>query len=288
MLYLETLVAQLQIEKERASLNGENAATRCLPTYAGRFPTTTLSPTSSSPWALNAAYKLVAEAAKASAPAVFSSSRPRYALPYYRVFFMSAEPPFPLAFQHQRSINVPSNNGGTGLTQLTGEVVDQLMAVYIERILPQYPLFLKKEVVDMMQRFKMATESSDADELFMISMMMAIAIVSSRAKDHRRLISMAESLRRDALSRINFDKSSGRATATTLRQLLLLAQYGYQLPSVANLWQIVGDATTIALGLGLHQETPRQSGLTEEAIESRKRLFWTACYSQNQHTEPLD
>lgn len=272
--YLEELVAHLELAREGLAQNPGNTGVSAVqfeetrpPILPGEFTTD----------ASDAAYNLATIAARNSEPVISFSRVAQCALPYYRVFFMSAELPFPLAFQRQRSINVPCSHGGPRFTQLSEEVANRLMTVYIERILPQYPLFSKQEINDMFQRFKISAgsiETVSADEQFKTLMILAIATLSSRAKDHRKLVSVAESLRRDAFSRIDFELSSHDPTTSTIQQLLLLAQYGFLLPSSTNLWQVVGDATRIALELGLHQETPIQSGLDEVAIASRRRLYW--------------
>lgn len=199
-------------------------------------------------------------------------------MPYYRTFFLGAELPFPLAFQKLRTINDPSRHGGTPCTQLHKDVVDKLMTVYIDRIVPQYPLFTKEEVCTMFQRFNETgdgVEATTADEQFSISMILAIATLSSRSRDYRRLVSMAEALRGDAFSRLDFGLVTNSPTVANIRRLLLLAIYGSMLPSSTNLWQVVGDATRIAIGIGLHQEAPVSSLMSDEVSHFRQRLYWT-------------
>ncbi|KAL2825556.1 hypothetical protein BDW59DRAFT_145961 [Aspergillus cavernicola] len=147
-----------------------------------------------------AAYTLATATAKNSAPVVSLNRAPRSALPYYRVFFMGAELPFPLAFQRHRPISIPCSLGGVNFTRLPEEVADKLMAVYLDRILPQYPLFLEQDIRNIFQRFKLSgggLETVTADEQFTIYMILAISTLSSRTRNYRKLLSVAESLRRD-------------------------------------------------------------------------------------------
>lgn len=232
-----------------------------------------------------AAYDFAATVARESAPGGIANGTFRYSLPYYRTFFLSAELPFPLAFQKLRTINDPSRHGGTPCTQLPKDVVDKLMTVYIDRIVPQYPLFTKEEVCTMFQRFSETgdgVEAATADEQFSISMILAIATLSSRSRDYRRLVSMAEALRGDAFSRLDFGLVSNSPTVANIRHLLLLAIYGSMLPSSTNLWQIVGDATRIAIGIGLHQEAPARSLMSDEVTHFRQRLYWTVSTEHKQ------
>lgn len=189
---------------------------------------------------------------------------------------MSAELPYPLAFQNQRPVNFPLSHDGAGPTRLPPEVADKLIAVYTERILPQHPLFLKHEVLEMYQSFK--NGHATANEQFILLIIQGITTLSSKSKDYRKLVSLAESLRRDAFTVLDFGLNACYTATSTIQQLLLLAQYGYLLPSSTNLWQIVGDATRIALALGLHQEAQSDLGLDEAEVEYRKRLFWTVSY----------
>lgn len=276
--YLEGLVAQLELKKEDDLQTG-TGSTATLPVVHSTLPPL---PSEVTRIALldetAAAYNLAATIAENSAPVASLNIISEISLPYYRVFFMGAELPFPLAFQEERPIWFPGDYGNVPSTRLPEEVADKLVAIYVEFILPQYPLFLKQDVIDMYQRFKTSNggfEISAENERFTISMIMAIATLSSGAKDYRKVVTVAESLRHNAIESIGFGQSSNDATAITLTKLLLLAQYGYLLPSTTNLWQVVGDAARIALALGLHQETPPESGLDDAAVDSRKRLFWT-------------
>ena len=196
---------------------------------------------------------------------------------------MEAELPYPLAFQTQRPINlVCSHENQHEQIKLPAEVVEKLVAVYTERTLPLNPAFLKEEVFDMFQRFK--NKSATDDEKFTILMMQAIATVSSKSRDYRKSVSLAESLRRDAFNCLNFGLDCNNSSTGTIQKLLLLAQYGFLLPSSTNLWQIVGDAMKIALELGLHHDTPTQGGISASVIEFRKRLFWTVSDGTSKHS----
>lgn len=219
--------------------------------------------------------------AGASAPVMALGHRTWPPLSYYRVDFLGAELPFPLEFKEQRTINIPNTQDCTSTIQLPSEVADRLMTVYIERTLPRYPLFLKKDIHDMFTRFKASANSPDVaspDEQFVVCMIMAVASLTSKARDYRKLVSVAESLRHDAFVRLDFASSVSQASTRTIQQLLLLAQYGYLLPASTNLWQVVGDATRIALELGLHQEPPTNCDMTEEDRASRIQLYWTVSW----------
>lgn len=276
--YLEELVAQLELERGRLARNrpgpeGTSSQSNDIQPDQSLFSVETESEDH-----LKSAYKLAAITAKESALACSLWNRPRHVLPYHKAFFMNAELPFPLAFGSHRTIDVPNPSNGSSFTQLPDEVADKLMAVYLNRISPQYPIFSREDVDDIFQRFKLSANDPQMvtpDERFIIWIIMAIAVLSSTADDYRKLASVAESLRRNAFSHFEFGLRSNHGTTTTIRQLLLLLQYGFLLPSSTNLWQVAGDAMRIAVGLGLHEDTPAESGFDEETAHSRKKLFWT-------------
>jgi hypothetical protein len=276
--YLEELVAQLELERGRLTRNRpvpEGTISQCndIQPDSSLFSVETESEDH-----FKIAYKLAAITAKESAPACSLRNRPRHVLPYHKAFFMNAELPFPLAFGSHRTIDVPNSSNGSSFTQLPDEVADKLMAVYLNRISSQYPIFSREDVNDIFQRFKLSSSDPQMvtpDERFVIWIIMAIAVLSSTADDYRKLASVAESLRRNAFNHFDLGLRTNHGTTTTIRQLLLLLQYGFLLPSSTNLWQVAGDAMRIAVGLGLHQDTPAESGFDEETVQSRKKLFWT-------------
>lgn len=261
-----------QLEARKEGLGGGNNQVEVLQPIITDSEQTPLPMPESQRCAL--AHALAATTAQTSTPilSMETNERLRVALPYHRAFFMGAELPYPLAFQAHRPINFPSNHNDTEHTKLPEEVAEKLIAVYSERILPQFPLFLKGEVLDMFHRF--SNNDATPDERFIILMMEAIATIASKSRDYRKSVGLAESLRRDAFGCIDFGLSCHLSAMITIQKLLLLAQYGFYLPSSTNLWQIVGDATRIALELGLHHDTPVQADVDETCRESRKRLFW--------------
>jgi hypothetical protein len=138
-------------------------------------------------------------------------------------------------------------------------------------------LFSRQEALELYHAYR--SEPGDTDlispeDSFIVLMILAISVLSSKSKDYRQLVSLAESLRRDAFSRIQFDILTSNTSCSSVRRLILIAQYGFFLPSSTNLWQVVGDATRMALELGLHEEVPEHPGIDEIAVDSRRRLFW--------------
>lgn len=291
--FLESLVAQLELQQFNIHQNngqtGDDLPTGGLPDGRGlnsrdfRHSTSPSSNRNHNPIDYNTIYNVARRIAENSLPVASPRGGSHRKLPYYRIFFIGAELPYPLAFKVQRPINIPSKDHGLDFNTLPVEVKDKLIAVYTERILPQYPYFQKHYVLDAYERFRRQTETCrlvSEDEIFIISMIMAITILSSKSKDYNKLVALAESLRRDAIDTLEKGVTFAEPTLKSVQQLLLMIHYGFLLPSSANLWHISGDAMRLALELGLHQEVSSCSGLDLATLEFRRRLFWVVSLFQ--------
>lgn len=61
-----------------------------------------------------------------------------------------------------------------------------------------------------------------------------------------------------------------------MQALLLLAQYTFLNPAVANLWLLIGFVSQGVLDLGLHQELPISIAVSPFERDLRRRIFWCA------------
>lgn len=261
--YLEDIVAQLELERlEHSSRAAEiNSAIEIDPNTFDAYQNM---------------YKLAAWAAATSSPTgVFEASMDP--IPYQKAFFLSAELPFPLAIHTQHGSNEPLNAEERDPPRLPEQVANRLVAMYTERILPQVPLFTSQEIAHLYETYSNAKNHGTAissEENFTISMILAISVLSSKSKDYHKLVSLAESLRRDAFAQLKIFESFGNTSLRTIQRLILVTQYGFLLPSSTNLWQVVGEAVKVALALGLHEEPPPHCGLDKAVVELRRRVFW--------------
>ncbi|KAF2019162.1 hypothetical protein BU24DRAFT_114447 [Aaosphaeria arxii CBS 175.79] len=274
--FLEDAVAKLELERHRYGPPSiSDRQSELFDPGSVEAPRTIAS--SSDGHDLQALYSLSMFSASTSFPYKAFNPNPRDVHPYYRTFFMGAELPYPLAFTVKRPVHAPRCNNSTELTKLPPGVTEALFSTYTDRILPQYPVYTLEEVASLQSKYVSAATDCTLltpIEQFTASMILAISVLSTRSKDYRKLASLAESLRRDAYARVGYGANIAQPTITSVQQLLLVAQYGFLLPSSTNLWQVVGDAMKTALGLGLHQEAPHHYGLDQETIQFRRRLFW--------------
>lgn len=156
------------------------------------------------------------------------------------------------------------------------EVAKLLLNVYIENILPRYPCFLASE---LKQHFDAVYSKQDSEQehnpppemsRFIVSMILAISSLTSKAHDFRKVATLSESLHRDALRHSQFLR---RSNTSTLRCFLLLIQFALLLPHTSNLWYMTGEAMRMAIALGLHQEQVEL--LEPHEADFRRTIFWT-------------
>lgn len=220
---------------------------------------------------------LAAAIAQGCSPLASCAANRRGILPHASVLFTGAELPFPLAFGTQRHVRWPAADETPVSARLPQEVAAKLIRCYVDHILPSFPLFTRGEIQSLFRRFDTTSDSLDemeAGDRFTVCMILATAVLSSRSQDYHKLLSLAEALRRDAFRHMHLDTFVAESTCGTIQKLLLIAYYGFLLPSSANLWQVVGEAMRIALELGLHQDAPEGSAIDKSTVEYRIRLFW--------------
>ncbi|KAG9234312.1 fungal-specific transcription factor domain-containing protein [Amylocarpus encephaloides] len=156
------------------------------------------------------------------------------------------------------------------------EVAKLLLDVFIERILPRYPCYMEWELIrhfdSVYPKINWENGQSPPSDMsrFIVDMVLAISALTSKAHDFRKIASLSESLHRDALRHYHILRHSN---IDTLRCFLLLIQHALLLPHAANLWYMTGEATRMAIALGLHQETAEP--IQFDMADLRRRIFWT-------------
>jgi hypothetical protein len=197
---------------------------------------------------------------------------------YDNALFTGSGLPFPLfqlhPFNHPEGYvtSLEQSRQVSELEPLPVEVATLLFTTYVERILPHYPIFSEADAQDQFDSVYPKNDSEPSNvSVFIISMILAISTLTSKAHDKCRITSLSESLHHKALRRCDFLKS---ADIRSLQCLLLLAQYATYLPYTGNAWHIIGDAMRIATELGLHREVSESNHLKPAEIDLRRRLFW--------------
>lgn len=156
------------------------------------------------------------------------------------------------------------------------QVAEKLFDNYLKNILPRYPCFSKTDLIGQFNMFYLETNYSEQtvseSTCFIVSMVLAISSLTSKAHDFWKVASLSESLQRDAIRHSSF---LGYTNFRSLQCFLLLIQMALLLPYTSNLWYMSGEAMRMAIALGLHQEAPRQSKLETANINLRRSVFWT-------------
>lgn len=162
----------------------------------------------------------------------------------------------------------------TGLDAIPSPVAEVLFGVYLDKILPQYPIFnaedLREICHNVYQDERSPSQCKHCD-IFIILMILAISTMTSGTPDYRKPASLAESLHQSA------SRYTDWLAATSIRSLqciMLLIQLGYLLPHTGNLIHLVSEAMRMATELGLHMEPAENLRLAPKDANFRRGLFW--------------
>lgn len=102
---------------------------------------------------------------------------------------------------------------------------------------------------------------------------MAISLSTAARNQQARASTLSVGLLRTALA--------NRSAILTndipgLQALLLLCQYVFYMPGVADLWLLTGISSEACIDMGLHQELPKHLKVNEDIRDLRRRVFWCA------------
>ncbi|RFU32286.1 hypothetical protein B7463_g4066, partial [Scytalidium lignicola] len=269
--FLEQSIASLEVEREHLRITEQPyAATN---SYYASYASANLSKILNSN-AYTFASELTKNAARCtSIPALQDSDT----LFYKSTLFTSSELPSPVSLYYTQSINSSQTRApATGDSTIVPlEVAKLLLDIYLERILPQYPFFLEDDVrfnFDRVYPTLPSSEPASDESVFIVSIILAISALTSKAKDFRKIASLGESLHRAALSRCSFLRNP---RIRTIQCILLLVQLAMLLPYTGNLWHLIREAMNLAIQLGLHQEHSITNETNVVSVDLRRRIFWT-------------
>ncbi|KAJ5613180.1 hypothetical protein N7510_006374 [Penicillium lagena] len=155
-------------------------------------------------------------------------------------------------------------------------VARTLFDVYINRLLPQYPLFHPAELEKVFAQVYVQGEqqpwlsAEGQRHLFIASMVLANSGCAYKFTNLGRNRSFYSSLQSDALSMLSCVQHT---SLESLQCMLLLVQHALLNPQSGSLYNLAGDAMKIAIALGLHQE-PVCVDINE--CDLRRSLFWAS------------
>ncbi|KIV92823.1 hypothetical protein PV10_04089 [Exophiala mesophila] len=175
---------------------------------------------------------------------------------------------------HPRTIlNQQSSN--MSLTSIPIRVAEFLLTTYLTRIIHQYPIFHIRQVENAFAHvfYSTTTDSIPAWDEYIVSIIMAISLSTAARNKQAHANSIAAKLFRNAM----FHRSTVMSyDIYGLQALLLLIQYTFLNPSMANLWLLTGISSEACIEMGLHREVVDSSERDLTKQDMRRRIFWCA------------
>lgn len=182
--------------------------------------------------------------------------------------------PTDLNENHPRSILNPSLSSALdGIDHVT---TNKILATYLDRIILLYPIYHRTEIRTAFNAIFHPRANVGRDtpkNRFIVSLVMAISFSTCARAKQSDAYARAHRLVQDAmqlLPEVLTNDLSG------LQALLLLTQYTFLDPSMADLWLLTGLISQAVIDLGLHQELPNRPHVTGYQRDMRHRLFWVA------------
>ncbi|KAF2819375.1 hypothetical protein CC86DRAFT_307185 [Ophiobolus disseminans] len=179
---------------------------------------------------------------------------------------------------HPRSILNPQPSKSLFHDIIPDEVgANQLFQNYLDRVITQYPIYHRNDVTIAFNSIyhKKATVLGE-DSLrnrYIICIIMAISLSTTARSKVRKANELAFQLVRHAMQWI---PEVATNDIPGLQAVLLLTQYIFLNPRMADLWLLTGLISQAVIDLGLHQELPNDPRVTAYERDMRRRLFWCA------------
>ncbi|KAK6379648.1 hypothetical protein LTS17_005720 [Exophiala oligosperma] len=191
----------------------------------------------------------------------------------------------PRSILNQHPSNLPLSSVPTGVAEF-------LFDIYINRIIQQYPIYHSSDAIRAFHAVfrRQATETSgdsqpEARDLYMVSLIMAISLSTAARNKQARAQSLGTGLFRNAMLYVPVVLSND---LSGLQALLLLIQYTFLNPTVANLWLLTGMSSEACIDLGLHRELPESTDIDVLERDMRRRIFWCAWEMEVAVSAPLN
>jgi len=179
---------------------------------------------------------------------------------------------------HPRSILNPQPSKTLFHDIIPDEVgANQLFQNYLDRVITQYPIYHRNDVTTAFNSIyhkKAATLGEDSlRNRYIICIIMAISLSTTARSKVRKANELAFQLVRHAMQWI---PEVATNDIPGLQAILLLTQYIFLNPRMADLWLLTGLISQAVIDLGLHQELPDDPRVTAYQRDMRRRLFWCA------------
>lgn len=154
---------------------------------------------------------------------------------------------------------------------------NQLLENYLERVITQYPIYHRNDVTaafnSIYHRTASAPKENSLRNRYIVCLIMAISL-STTARNHvQQANESAHQLVQHAMQWLPDVATNDIAG---LQAYLLLTQYIFLNPRIADLWLLTGLISQAVIDLGLHQELPNSARVSVYERDMRRRLFWCA------------
>ncbi|KAH7558450.1 hypothetical protein BM1_04587 [Bipolaris maydis] len=181
---------------------------------------------------------------------------------------------------HPRSILNPQQTKGLFYDLMPDEVgANKLLRNYLDRVITQYPIYHRNDVAKAFQSvYHKSSPASDAGDdsfrnRYIVCIIMAISLTTSARNNVRKANDLAYQLVRHAMQWI---PEVATNDIPGLQAILILSQYIFLNPKMADLWLLTGLISQAVIDLGLHQELPNDAKITAYERDMRRRIFWCA------------
>ncbi|KAH9866722.1 hypothetical protein J1614_008415 [Plenodomus biglobosus] len=179
---------------------------------------------------------------------------------------------------HPRSILNPQPTQGLFHNLMPDEVgANTLLQNYLDRVITQYPIYHRNDVTTAFNSIFHKTASTPAEDSirnrYIVCIIMAISLTTSARNQVQKANDTAYQLVRHAMQWIP-DVATNDIPG--LQAILILTQYIFLNPKMADLWLLTGLISQAVIDLGLHQELPNELSITAYQRDMRRRLFWCA------------
>jgi hypothetical protein len=183
--------------------------------------------------------------------------------------------PKDLDVNHSRSILNPQPSANT-LDGIDHKVAHGLFHNYLDHVITQYPIYHRNDVTAAFNSIYFPASNPGHDSprnRYIVSIIMAISLSTAAQTKQKMANDLAYLLVRQAMQYI---PEVATNDISGLQAILLLTQYIFLNPSVADLWLLTGLISQAVIDLGLHQELPKDLRISAYQRDMRRRLFWCA------------
>jgi hypothetical protein len=176
---------------------------------------------------------------------------------------------------HPRSIINPQPST-TSLENFDRKTANSLFHNYLDNVITQYPIYHRNDVTSAFNSVYHPASRPGQDtprNRYIVSLIMAISFFTAARAKQQEANAHAYSLVRHAMQwmpEVATNDISG------LQAILLLTQYIFLNPSMADVWLLTGLISQAVIDLGLHQELPHDMRISAYTRDMRRRLFWVA------------